>query len=256
MNQSSTLSAAQREFIEVKIRQANSHLPESMVPTVHGVGYNSGVVTCSNGKVLKSYTVWKSMLERCYSVKSLECHPTYLSKTVCPQWFDYAAFKSWYGNLAGKLASTDYPIESLAIDSDLILFVNGDDDYDRYQHGYSPHTVLMLPKGINSQLATVNGYSNRPNPDLLTGISRNGKGYRFKIYNSDGKQVLSLTYATQEGAHEALCKQKAQRIEDALKPFYIAMGDIQPHLKYVFSYFTKWENIRNANYIHRMLVTL
>ncbi|MGR5451727.1 hypothetical protein ACP3V3_18610 [Vibrio sp. PNB22_3_1] len=250
-----TQSPSQLQFIETKVKQANNHLPEGVVPTVHGVGYNSGVATCSNGKVLKSYTVWKSMLNRCYSVKALERDLAYLYKTVYPLWLDYANFKSWYGALAAQFSMTGYPVEDLAIDSDLILFVNGDDDHPIYQYNYSPATVLLLPKGVNSQLATINGHNNRPSPELLTGICRNGNGYRFFTHKDDGKRTSSRTFATQETAHEALCRQKANRIDGALRPFYEATKHIQPNLKYLFSYFTRWENIKKANYLHRMVAT-
>ncbi|MGR5549004.1 hypothetical protein [Vibrio sp. DNB22_12_1] len=248
------LTQSQLDFLATKIEQANNHLPEGVVPTVSGVGYLDGAVTTSQGKFLKSYQLWASMLKRCYSVKSLEQRPTYLYKTVCPSWYNYANFKSWYGGLAGKLALTNYPLETLAIDSDLIPFVNYDED--RYQHDYSRHTVLMLPKGINSQLATVNGKSNRPNLDLLTGIYRSGKGYQFSTYKSDGQRTKSRTYRSQEEAHKALCKQKAARLEATMRPFFENTSHIQPNLKYVFSYFTKWRNIQKANVLHRMVTTL
>ena len=43
----------------------------------------------------KYYTVWKSMIERCYSKKYLERNPTYIGTSVCSEWLYATAFKKW-----------------------------------------------------------------------------------------------------------------------------------------------------------------
>ena len=45
--------------------------------------------------VCKYYTVWKSMLKRCYSEKYLESYPSYIGASVCSEWLSATAFKKW-----------------------------------------------------------------------------------------------------------------------------------------------------------------
>ncbi len=80
---------------------------------VNDLGYRTNVyeeVTKNGGKkswelVFRCpyYTVWKSMLERCYSEKFLESRPSYIGTTVCSEWVYASAFKKMDGatRLAG-----------------------------------------------------------------------------------------------------------------------------------------------------------
>ena len=72
---------------------------------VNDLGYRTQVyedVTKNGGKRIqksvfkcKYYAVWKSMLERCYSKKSLESKPSYIGTSVCSEWLYATAFKKW-----------------------------------------------------------------------------------------------------------------------------------------------------------------
>ena len=52
----------------------------------------------------KYYTVWESMLKRCYSKKSLESYPTYIGTSVCSEWLYAAEFKKWMDNKTGRVS--------------------------------------------------------------------------------------------------------------------------------------------------------
>ena len=45
-----------------------------------------------NGKVTREYNLWNGMLERCYSEKCHEKHPTYKNCTVWSRWLCFANF--------------------------------------------------------------------------------------------------------------------------------------------------------------------
>ena len=72
---------------------------------VNDLGYRTHVyeyVTENGGRRVqkpvfkcKYYTVWKSMLERCYSNKYLESYPSYIGTSVCNEWLSATAFKKW-----------------------------------------------------------------------------------------------------------------------------------------------------------------
>ena len=72
---------------------------------VNDLGYRTQIneyVTKDGGRRIrkhvfkcKYYTVWTSMLKRCYSKKYLESYPTYIGTSVCSEWLYATAFKKW-----------------------------------------------------------------------------------------------------------------------------------------------------------------
>ena len=72
---------------------------------VNDLGYRVHVmewVTENGGKRTRKtvfkcpyYAAWASMLERCYSEKYLESHPTYIGTSVCSEWLYASEFKKW-----------------------------------------------------------------------------------------------------------------------------------------------------------------
>lgn len=63
-------------------------------PTVEGKGYLGEGEHKSkiNGKMVKEYCLWKSILHRCYSERSLRVNPHYKGCTVAPEWLNYQTF--------------------------------------------------------------------------------------------------------------------------------------------------------------------
>lgn len=41
------------------------------------------------------YVKWRSMIERCYSLRCQIKHPTYIGCIVCYEWLTFSAFKAW-----------------------------------------------------------------------------------------------------------------------------------------------------------------
>ena len=76
---------------------------------VYGVGINDADYVVQrnetiyvNGKrtrkqvwICPYYQAWKSMLERCYSIKYQERQPTYRGCSVSEEWLTFSVFKSW-----------------------------------------------------------------------------------------------------------------------------------------------------------------
>lgn len=87
-----------------------------------------------NGKNLKFYNTWYSMLTRCYSKKSHARYPTYIGCSVCNGWLSLSTFKEWY--------DTNYH-DGTALDKDIIIPGN---------KVYGPETCRFVPSYINSLL--------------------------------------------------------------------------------------------------------
>ena len=67
---------------------------DRLSPAVYGLGYiGDGRFTSLN---TEAYSVWTSMLERCYSSAYLEQNPTYRNCYVCEEWLNFQVFAEYY----------------------------------------------------------------------------------------------------------------------------------------------------------------
>ena len=102
---------------------------------IYGVGYNpGGETTDSNGDMLKSYSTWRGMIERCYSARFKGINPTYEGCTVIDVWHSYCGFLIWYNE--------NY-INGYDLDKDVLISGN---------KMYSPDTCAFIPHKINTLL--------------------------------------------------------------------------------------------------------
>jgi hypothetical protein len=66
------------------------------LPTVFGVGIIGTKYPVSINCVhTKEYTVWKSMLKRCYDNKTKERQPYYKNIKCCEEWLNFEMFCDW-----------------------------------------------------------------------------------------------------------------------------------------------------------------
>lgn len=97
---------------------------------VAGVGINDydGSIKV-DGKLIKSYSIWKSMLERCYTRKASKTY--YNIVTVCDEWHRFSNFKKWFdvNHFAGW-----------HMDKDILVIGN---------KVYSPDTCIFVPSWLN-----------------------------------------------------------------------------------------------------------
>ena len=114
----------------------NGEIKSRFTPSVYGVGYLGNEKTKDeNGKIIKSYSVWKSMLSRCCSGEFKKKYPTYNNCTVCEEWHNYSNFKKWYDD-------NYYEIDEERMDLDKDILVKGN-------KVYSPDTCVFVPQNIN-----------------------------------------------------------------------------------------------------------
>lgn len=112
--------------------QVKSHF----TPSVYGVGIiGLEKTTDINGKMLKSYDIWHSMLQRCYDKKLQQKRPTYKECEICKEWLYYKNFKEWFDR-------NYYSIENQRICLDKDILIKGNKIY-------SPETCIFVPNNIN-----------------------------------------------------------------------------------------------------------
>lgn len=146
---------------------------------VCGIGYKGmEPAVGSDGKHLKSYVVWKSILTRVTSDKRYE------DVKVCQEWLDYRNFKMWF--------NSNY-IEGFEIDKDLL---SGDDKV------YSPNTCIFLPPEVNKMIT-----SSQLN---ATGVHKKRNKWRARLH-IEGKSFTSTVKDTYE---EAVLDYKQLRIKE------------------------------------------
>ncbi len=120
------------QYCHFKKRTIKSHL----TPTVFAVGIvGMEEIVDEEKKIPKSYQTWKGMLERCYSQKYQEKHPTYMGCKVCDEWLYYPNFKKWYDE-------NYYEIEGQRMELDKDILVKNN-------KVYSPDSCVFVPNNIN-----------------------------------------------------------------------------------------------------------
>lgn len=72
-------------------------------------------VTNVNGKPIREYSLWKHMLERCYSGN----YPTYANVTVCDRWLCFANFLEDLPLIENYELWLENPNQRIALDKDL-----------------------------------------------------------------------------------------------------------------------------------------
>ena len=161
----------------------------------------------------KYYTVWRSMLERCYSKKYLERNQSYIGTSVCSEWLSATAFKKW-------MEQQDWQGKSL--DKDIIA---------PKSRLYSPDTCAFVLTATNL-FVTARDACRGDYPIGVDLFKPTGK-YRACCKNPfTGKREHLGLFSTPEEAHEVWRKRKHElaqlvaatesdpRVVEALKKRY------------------------------------
>lgn len=166
-----------------------------------GVGTNDGarqqiLTRDAAGKVIRLHTDpiymrWSGMLQRCYSDKWLEKHPSYRGCLVCDDWKRLSNFSLWAKSRIDPLNIVHYDL-----DKD-ILFPES--------KVYSPETCAFVPSWLNRSLVR------RPSATGLLGVRERKGRYAAQIFTNGIKRHLG-TFDNPEEAHEVWKKEKKSEI--------------------------------------------
>ena len=153
---------------------------------VYGIGINdtefSPVITLDSGLILHHpiFVIWKSMLERSYSVKFKIKNQSYRNTTCSNDWNTFSNFLNWC------LINYKHGYE---LDKNLIK---------RNNTIYSDETCLFIPQEVNKFLSI----NKRKTSILPVGVGKLYNTFRARI-TTDGILRHLGTFATSEEAHKA-----------------------------------------------------
>ena len=189
----------------------NGEVKDPCVPSVYGVGilgtkYQAKI----NGVKTKEYTLWCSMLKRCYSDAYKKQRPTYESCEVSDKFKSYEYFYEWCNKQIGfSNDGNGYPFH---LDKDLLVKGN---------KIYSESTCVFIPSEINSLLTK----STASRGKHLIGVSWNNasKSFVARVAKNKGRSEHLGYYKTEieafnayKVAKELYIKEQAEKWKDEI----------------------------------------
>lgn len=172
--------------------------------TIYSVGYlgEGEYKAVLDGVKTIQYITWKSMIERCYSERSLKINPTYIGCTVTPEWHNFQNFAKWFQD-------NYYEIEGEIMNLDKDILINGNKIY-------SPDTCVFTPHSINMLFVQKERKSN----NIPTGVSFSKRFKKF-VVKCQSKTIgyfrtIDDAFVAYKTCKEKLIKQKAEDYKEKI----------------------------------------
>lgn len=181
-----------------------------MQKLTHGVGINDrSRHTMVNGKQIREYMSWKSMIARCYSPLVHERAPTYIGCHVSDNFKHYTYFYDWCQNQKG------YNNKGWELDKDLLIKNN---------KLYSENNCVFLPPCIN--MAQCKNISLRGGLPIGVTFNKAMQKYKVSCRNGESKNRAYLGYHSSIGDaflvyknyKERYIKELAEKYKDQIDP--------------------------------------
>lgn len=171
--------------------------------SIYGVGYSgigSHPTRIDKNKMSLVYSIWHSLISRCYNEKMRHNFPAYENCIVCDEWHNFQVFADWYednyynDNSGGRMH----------MDKDILITGN---------RLYSPETCIFVPQRINMIFMTKFNKSGLP-----TGVSSYRNKFRSKYNNEELGIFITLDEAVKahEDAKRIHIKQVANEYKDKI----------------------------------------
>lgn len=162
---------------------------------VYGIGVNDHPTpVLVDGKIIKSYDLWHSMLGRCYSANCQKKQPTYIGCSVVEEWHLFSNFERWF--------SENY-FEGAALDKDIL---------NQGNKVYGPDTCVFIPRALNNLL--LDHRAARGEYPLGVIFRKSSQKYIAQINTTEGHRHLGC-FTTALEAHKAWQLAKIAAIEAA-----------------------------------------
>jgi hypothetical protein len=152
-------------------------------PHLYTLGFQ-GIGRYSSTKDKKAYSVWASMLQRCYCTKFHIKHPSYINCTTRDEWHNFQNFAKWF------YKESNFE-KGLQLDKDLIVQGNS---------VYSEKTCIFVSPSVNLAITDTKAKRGRYKPGVSfhKGANKFQAGYK----NGKGKRLHIGTYNTESEAYE------------------------------------------------------
>lgn len=165
--------------------------------SVFNMGYlGIGSHICSiKGKATKSYQTWHGIMERAYSKKLLEKHPSYLHCSVLEDWHNFQIFADWFEKNYNLGINKKWDL-----DKDILIKGN---------KVYSPDTCCFVPNEINKL------FTRRQNDRglLPIGVHKQGNKYITQLSRKNRPRKIG-SFNTVEEAFQAYKIAKEEYIKE------------------------------------------
>lgn len=161
----------------------NGSVNNPYAPTVFDVGIVGNKypkIIKDTKKQCKEYSIWYSMMRRCFSQYFKNQFPTYKDVSCDPIWFYYEHFYDWIHQQENYEA-----IKGLNYNIDKDILIKG----NKY---YSPERCVLVPQNVNKLLTKNNA---RRGKYPIGVIFEENRGY-YSAYCNDGAKQRHLNYYT------------------------------------------------------------
>ena len=212
---------------ETVVRLGNirsGYVKDPYVPSVYGVGITGTKYPSKiNGAQIKEYTLWNSMLKRCYSDSSKKEYPTYEGCEVSDKFKSYEYFYEWCINQIG------FDNEGWHLDKDLL---------NKGNKVYSENTCVFIPSEINSLLVKreasrgehfIGVCWNKTSKVFMAQVSKGkGKSERLGLFNTEIEAFNAYKQAKETFVKEQAEKWKGkidERAYNALMNYTVNLTD-------------------------------
>lgn len=148
-----------------------------------------------DGNLVKSYTVWNSMLGRCYCKSYIKKQPTYEECGVVEEWHNYQNFAKWFEDNYNSEIMGGWELDKDILCPDCKI--------------YSPETCCFVPKEINYLFTK----RQRNRGILPIGVSILRKEIRASM-TKHGKSHFIGSFKTPEEAFQAYKTAKENHIKE------------------------------------------
>ena len=204
------------------VQVKSGEVKDKYLPSVYGVGVAGAKYPITvNGRNIKEYVLWKSMLRRCYSDGFRKKNQTYKDCEVSDKFKSYEYFYEWCCNQIG------FGVEGFELDKDLLVKGN---------KVYSESTCVFIPREINSLLIK----STASRGEHLIGVCwhNTSKSFVARVNKNKGKQE-HLGYFTTEieafnaykQAKESFVKEQANKWKGQIdERAYLALINYEVHI--------------------------
>ena len=185
------LNTGYRKVAEMK-EVRNGGIKDPYAPSVYGIGILGTKYPISEGgQDTKEYTLWKNMLQRCYSNTYKKKYPTYESCEVSNKFKSYEYFYEWCNKQIG------FNCDNFDLDKDLLIKGN---------KVYSESTCVFIPQEINTVLIK----STASRGEHLIGVcwSKTANAFKAQVNKGKGRREYLGYFKTELEAFNAYKKAK------------------------------------------------